>query len=170
MDLGYDAYLDRELEDHARRGYEADYIHEQVVERATEMVDNPVEFLEWLSEWEWQLSDISLISTTGKKVNARALLLAHADAWVLEQILAHEEVDDAMLAEIEIPLADGNFCRADEFLISQAPAWLKNRLTEWLADQNSFQREVKASIEEAKRLDEEDEAASIAESRWEGWQ
>jgi len=160
---GFDAFLDRELADYNRRCDDADHLYECIAEFANDMVEDANRFLAWLAENNWQLSEVMVTSSlTGRRVNARAALLAHGPEWLREQILDAEMVDDEVLADMQIMFANRRWMPADAALISTAPDWLKAELVDWLSKQSQIETEVKEEIEDRARLDEEDRAAS----RW----
>lgn len=167
MDTGYDAYLDRCLEEHEARGYEDDRIAELVAARAIEIGNDAEEFLAWIAERDTRLWDINVTSPfTGKKVAAAAALIAHAPAWLRELVLDAGDIDAESLMDARVQYASGRTCPADVALMVDAPVWLRGALTDWLAAQPALEAEVRASIEYQRESEAEDRAAAIAESRW----
>lgn len=160
MDLGYDAFLDRELAAHNRCGDNADHLAELVAERAIELGADAGRFLEWIAEHDAPLSEITIkSSTTGRRINARAALVANAPTWLRELILDAELVDDELLMDMQVEMSNGRAMPADQLLISVAPEWLRAELVDWLSKQSQLEDEVEAGLEDAKRQQEEDVAA-----------
>lgn len=144
MDLGYDAFLERELADHNRRLAEIDRLDARIAEVANGMVEDANRYLAWLADQNWKLSEVMVTSSvTGRRVNARAALITHAPAWIREQILDTEMVDDELLADMQIGFSNGKWMHADEALISTAPEWLKAALVDWLSRQSQLETQVR---------------------------
>ena len=131
---GYDGFLAREWDRHCARVIDQDALEAEVERQANKIGGNAERFMAWLEEYNWKLSEVTIKSSvTGKNVNARTALVAHAPAWLRELILDADLVDDEMLREMEVEFANGNHCPADEALIELAPDWLKDELVGWLS-------------------------------------
>ena len=160
MDTGYDAFLARELAAHNRRGDEADRLAELVAERALDLGNDAGRFLEWIAEHDTRLSEITIkSSTTGRRINARAALVANAPTWLRELILESAEIDDEALTDFDVRYANGTTVAADVALIANAPEWLRAELVDWLSRQWQLEDEVEARLADDERLREEDAAA-----------
>jgi len=157
---GYDAFLARELEEHNRRGDDADHLKELVAQRAIELGADAERFLAWIGERGITLLDIKVTSAaTGKKISAQSALIAHAPAWLCELVLCGDGIDANALMDTPVQYANGRTVPADVALIASAPEWLRAELVDWLSRTSQLEDEVKASIADDERLREEDAAS-----------
>ena len=147
MDLGYDAYLDRKLEEHARSGYEADQFAEQLAARALEIGNDAADFLAWIAGRAICLSDIKVVSpNTGKRISARTALIANAPTWLRETVLEAGEIDDEALMDLSVALGGVRQMPADQCLIELAPQWLRSELVDWLAKRPELEVDVRHAL------------------------
>ena len=144
---GYDAFLARELEDHERRGDDADHLAELVAERAIDLGNDAERFLEWIAEHDTRLWDIKVTSCiTGKQVTAAAALIAHAPAWLRELVLEGSEIHAEALMDASVQYANGKSSPADVALIANAPEWLRAELVDWLSRTSMLEADCREEV------------------------
>ena len=132
-DLGFDAYLARELEDHERRGYENDAANDpaaRIEARALEITEAPLEFLCWLGCEDLELLDVTVTNRSGQEVTALAALVAHAPAWLREEA-AQALATRSDFWDVKVTLGN-NVTDLDVALLSTAPEWLRAEILDWV--------------------------------------
>ena len=118
-----------------------------IAERALELGNDAERFLEWIAERDTQLSEIAIKSAnTGRRITARAALIANAPTWLREQLLAAETIDDDYLMDVQVEMSNGKSMPADQLLISTAPEWLRAELVDWLSRQSLLESEVREEM------------------------
>ena len=132
-DLGFDAYLARQLEDYESRRYAADAAESQedrIETRALEITETPLEFLCWLGCEDLELLDVTVTNRSGQEVTALAALVAHAPAWLREEA-AQALATRSDFWDVKVTLGN-NVTDLDVALLSTAPEWLRAEILDWV--------------------------------------
>ena len=165
MDLGYDSFLDGELERHAQGGYDDDRIRELAYERAVEVGSDTGTLLEWLADRTIPLAEIRIKSrSTDRDISALSALIAYAPAW-LREVACEGVIENNDLSETVVYFG-GKPVDVETALVADAPKWLRDSIIDWLATCDEIEDDVRDSIKESARLAQEDRAAAIYDARF----